>query len=105
VPPHGRLDVFSVGNHGYWAHREAPKVKALPYLNLSGIIAVRKHCMAMVSETQFRMAKNYLQNDISALLGDIELWVQSGSGSMSIERKQNVRETLDALEAKLKRVM
>jgi hypothetical protein len=100
----GKLNVFCVSNAHYWEQRNEPKAIALPHLTLSGILSIREHCMAMVSESQLELARKYMQDDIPALLGDIELWVQSGSGSMSAERKQNIRETLDALESRLKRV-
>ncbi|KAI0003171.1 hypothetical protein F4779DRAFT_602144 [Xylariaceae sp. FL0662B] len=101
--PGGRLKVFCISNSLYWDHRDAPKPRALPRLTLSGILAVREHCMAMVSDSQYLSASNYMNNDISVLLGEVELWVQSGSGSMDAERKQVVREALDTLESRLKR--
>jgi hypothetical protein len=58
----------------------------------------------MVANSQLRIATNYIQNDIPALLGDIKLWVESGAGTVNAEQKEKVRETLNTVEARLKRV-
>jgi len=81
-----------------------PKDDALPFLELSGILAVRKHCISLVAESQFRIAAKYIQDGIPVLLGDTDLWVQSGAGNMSAERRQTIREALDSLESRLQRV-
>ncbi|KAM7213793.1 nuclear GTPase SLIP-GC 3, partial [Rhypophila decipiens] len=101
--PGGNVKVFCVSNQLYWEHQNSPKDKALPWLELSGIISLRKHCVAMVSESQLRIATNYMDNDIRSLINSIELWVQSGAGTETAERKALVRETLDVIEGRLKR--
>jgi hypothetical protein len=73
----------------------------MPYLELSGILAIREHCMTMVSESQYSAAAKYMHNDVAVLLGELALWVQSGQGSLSAEKKENIRSTLDTLERKL----
>ena len=88
----------------YQEHRNRPKDAALPFLQLSGILEVRRHCIAMVACSQLRSALKYISDDIPALLGDIKLWVQSGAGTLAAERRAEIRETLDTLEARLKRV-
>ena len=102
--PGGRLHVHCVSNEIYWVNRDKPKSKAMPYLKLSGIIEVREHCMSMVSESQYLSAVGYMKNDIPALISDTQRWVQSGSGSMSAERKTKIRNALNVLEGDLKRV-
>ena len=92
------MKVFCVSNTDYWEHREAPKEDALPALRLSRIIDVRRHCISIVAESQLRAATEYVKDVVPALLGSIELWVQSGSGSMSAERKQAIRNALDEVE-------
>ncbi|KAM7189178.1 hypothetical protein V8F33_010180 [Rhypophila sp. PSN 637] len=99
----GNVKVFCVSNYLYWDHRNLSKDKALPWLELSGIIPLRKHCVAMVSDSQLRIATNYMDNDIRSLISSIELWVQSGAGTETAERKALVRETLDVIEGRLKR--
>lgn len=102
--PGGGLRVFCISNTGYWEHRDLPKDIALPFLELSEIIAVRKHCISMVANTQLCIATKYIRDDIPATLSDITLWVESGAGTLSAERKNTVRETINVLETRLRRV-
>ncbi|KAM7200854.1 hypothetical protein V8F20_005096 [Naviculisporaceae sp. PSN 640] len=103
IIPEGNLKVFCVSNKLYWYHRQTARDKALPWLELSGIITLRRHCIALVSNSQLRMAKNYINNDVRALVSSVELWVQSGAGTETAERKALVKETLDLIEKRLKR--
>ncbi|KIW75046.1 hypothetical protein Z517_11817 [Fonsecaea pedrosoi CBS 271.37] len=99
--PGDDLPVFCVSNFLYWAHRMKPKAGAMPALQLSGILEVRKYCLSIVAQSQLRAAVEYMNNAIPALLGSIELWVQSGAGSLGAERKQAVRDTIRGIESKL----
>ncbi|KAI0200005.1 hypothetical protein F4808DRAFT_470696 [Astrocystis sublimbata] len=99
--PNNTLKVFCVSNTIYWDKREASKDAAMRHLILSGILALREHGMAMVSQSQYAAAKKYMCNDISLLLRKLGLWVQSGQGSLSAERKHHVRNTLATVERKL----
>ncbi|KAK2054164.1 hypothetical protein LY76DRAFT_523077, partial [Colletotrichum caudatum] len=101
--PDGRLLVFCVSNTEYWARRRLSKDEALPSLHLSGIIALRKHCLAIIGDSQLRIARGFVTNDLPALLGDVALWIESGAGSASAEQKRAVREALDKVERRLKR--
>lgn len=100
----GNLQIFCVSNSMYWDKRYAPKVNADPYLNLSGIPQVRKHCIGIVASSQLRESTTYISRDTDALLSDIQLWVLSGAGSISAERKVSIRRALNRVEAKLKLV-
>ncbi|GJC81467.1 nuclear GTPase SLIP-GC [Colletotrichum liriopes] len=102
--PAGTLHVFCVSNTEYWAKRRLAKDEALPSLHLSGILALRKHCLAIIGDSQLSIATKFVANDVPALLGDVALWIESGAGSASAEQKQAVRRTLDKVERKLKRV-
>ncbi|KAI1348075.1 hypothetical protein F5Y01DRAFT_228690 [Xylaria sp. FL0043] len=99
--PGNQLKVFCASNAIYWNWRERPKDESLPYLILSGILAIRQYCMSMVSESQYVAAKKYMRDDIGVLLGELDLWVQSGQGSLNAERRESIRNTLDTLEKKL----
>ncbi|TRX89955.1 hypothetical protein FHL15_009227 [Xylaria flabelliformis] len=101
--PDNLLQVFCASNTMYWDHRDAPKVTAMPYLNLSGVLAIREHCMAIVSESQYMAATKYMRDDIGVLLGELDLWVQSGQGSLNGEKKEKIRNALDTLGRKLKK--
>ncbi|GAW26458.1 hypothetical protein SAMD00023353_3201020 [Rosellinia necatrix] len=100
--PGDQLKVFCASNTVYWDNRKTPRDKAMPYLVLSGILAIREYCMTLVSESQYTAAAKYMRNDVQVLLGKLDLWVQSGQGSLSAERKAKIRSTLDTLERKLK---
>lgn len=102
--PSNDLKVFCVSNTEYWKHRDLPKDDALSSLQLSGILSLRKHCISMVASNQLCIAMKYIQDNIPAVLRDIELWVQSGAGSIDAERKEEMRTTLNTLEARLTRV-
>lgn len=92
------LPVYCVSNKMYRDRRYDVKEEALPYLRLSGIIALRRHCIAIVSASQHQSAVHYLTNEIPELLGKIKLWVQSGAGSLDCERKEIARNTCDHVE-------
>ncbi|KAI0975511.1 hypothetical protein F4678DRAFT_417505 [Xylaria arbuscula] len=99
--PGNSLKVFCASNTLYRDWRGKPVDEAMPRLILSGILNIRQHCMSMVSESQYVAAKKYMRDDIGVLLGELDLWVQSGQGSLSAERKASIRSTLDTLERKL----
>ena len=102
--PDSNLRVFCASNTLYWEHRDDRADRALPFLRLSGILDIRRHCTALVSESQLRMATSYMRDSIPELLSNVELWVRSGAGSANAEQKQMVREALDTIERQLRRV-
>ena len=67
-------------------------------------MALRKHCISIVSQSQRRVAEQYIGDRIPALLGDVGLWVQLGAGSADTERKLRIIETVDRLDRQLGRV-
>ncbi|OAP58566.1 hypothetical protein AYL99_07656 [Fonsecaea erecta] len=99
--PQGNLPVFCVSNREYWEHRKKPAGEAMPFLHLSGILEVRKHCLSVVAESQLRTAVDYMVNAIPGLLGSVELWVQSGVRDLSSGGKQAVRDTIERIEKAL----
>jgi len=58
--------------------------------------------MSIVSDSQLRIATEYLRGDIPSLLSHLQLWVQLGAGSRAAEQRESIRSALDALEARLK---
>ena len=103
-PAGSSLAVFCVSNQLYRDHRDKPRDEALPYLQLSGILAVRSHCVGVVAEAQYRAALLYIQHKVPALLDNVRLWVEAGSGSLSAERKLAIRSAVEGAERELKRV-
>ncbi|KAL5613158.1 hypothetical protein FOVSG1_002221 [Fusarium oxysporum f. sp. vasinfectum] len=95
--------VFCVSNTIYWQNRTARKSEAKRYLDLSGILQVRKHCISIVANSQRRIATQYMKDQIPALLADIELWVQSGARTASEERREALCQTLDSVERRLRK--
>ncbi|KAK4442405.1 hypothetical protein QBC34DRAFT_313226 [Podospora aff. communis PSN243] len=98
------VKVFCASNTIYWKHRDgSPREKTVPFLELSGIIGIRRHCIGLVSESQLRIATSYLRHRIPDLLGNLQLWVQSGvTDSADTERRKAVCSTLDTLEQRLR---
>ncbi|KAI0472369.1 hypothetical protein F4859DRAFT_522291 [Xylaria cf. heliscus] len=97
------LAVFFVSNTMYWDNRQEPRNRAVPRLELSGILAVRQYCRGMVSESQFALASTFMRDDVNALLGNIELWLRSGAESMTVERIRLVREGLKVVERQMRK--
>lgn len=102
--PTKQLTVFCVGKTYYWSDRDSPKDKSADRLNLSGVIQLRRHCMSIVSEAQYQAATRYMETQVPAALNLVQLWVQSGSGSASAERKQATLDALDKMDKSLRTV-
>ncbi|KAK3331432.1 hypothetical protein B0H66DRAFT_546532 [Apodospora peruviana] len=101
--PGGNISVFCASNTIYWDNRnKTPAERAMPFLRLSGILEIRRHCIALVSESQLRIAVHYMQDKLPNFISRIELWVQSGAGTTDAEQKQAVRAALNQLEASLR---
>lgn len=102
--PGDELSVFCVSNVDYWKKRDQPKDVSIDLLELSGMLEVRKYCISIVAESQLRAATLYMRRKIPALLDSLQLWVQSGSGSLTAEKKKAIRDTLDNVERILRKV-
>jgi hypothetical protein len=96
--PEADFKIFCVSNKYYRDHRRYPKSAALPYLNLSGIIPMRKHFISIVSTVQHREATSYMEDKIPAFLGSLQLWVDSGANDSNTESKQLIRDALSVFE-------
>ncbi|KAH8883504.1 hypothetical protein GQ53DRAFT_699385 [Thozetella sp. PMI_491] len=96
------LRVFCVSNILYWENRDRYQAEALPFLELSGILGLRKHCISIVAEAQYRAASLYMSHEIPTVLNSVQLWVESGSGSLTAERKASIRNALDKVDIVLK---
>ncbi|KAH6842290.1 hypothetical protein B0I37DRAFT_381596 [Chaetomium sp. MPI-CAGE-AT-0009] len=100
----GDIENRRFDNTLYWEKRDSrPLGVTIPFLELSGIVTIRRHCMGLVSESQLRIATTYLRDDIPNLLSRIELWIQSGAGTANAEKKRAVQEALGQLEDELRR--
>ena len=83
----------------YWKYRLRPLEIARPVLALSGIIEVRKHCVSIVAQSQFRASNHFMRVEIPALLRSIEMWVRSGAGDITTERRLAIRDVVHTIEA------
>lgn len=102
--PGNDVKVSCISNKIYWDHREQPKADSLPWLKLSGILEIRKHCISIVAHRQRQAAQRYMRDDIPALLAQISLWVQSGARTASQERREALCRVLENTEKQLRKV-
>ncbi|EEY16449.1 conserved hypothetical protein [Verticillium alfalfae VaMs.102] len=96
--PNGDLEVHCVSNTLYSDKRDKTRDEALPFINLSGIPALRRHCIGLVADAQSREVLNYIQKDIPALISELDIWVQNGAGTLDAERRRDIREVVNAVE-------
>lgn len=71
------LRVFCVSNQLYWKHRMEAVNVSKKFLDLSGIVELRKHCIGVVAENYVRTVRTFIDDTIPALLGSASLWVRS----------------------------
>ena len=95
------LKTFCISNRMYWNQRKNPVKTALPFLNLSGILELRRYCIGIVAESHLRAAKEFIKNEIPAFLGSVELWVEAGSDNVTVERKQQILNVVSAIQREL----
>lgn len=100
-PGGDHLPTFCVSNTMYLQERERPAQRALPFLTLSGILELRRYCIGIVAESHLRATTEYIKDEIPALLGSIELWIQAGSGDVNAERKQRILDTVSFIQREL----
>ncbi|KAJ4328907.1 hypothetical protein N0V84_000695 [Fusarium piperis] len=97
------IKIFCVSNKDYWDHRGEHKTQSTRFLQLSGILQVRKHCISIVANSQRRIATRYIKDQIPAFLAQVDLWVQSGARTASEERREALCRMLDDVERQLRR--
>lgn len=95
------LNIFCVSNTLYWDNRNRSKQAALSTIDLSGIPSVRRYCIGIVADNHLKATVEYIKNEIPALLGSIELWVQAGSGNGSAERKDQILKAVVEVQKEL----
>ncbi|KAH7071874.1 hypothetical protein BKA63DRAFT_492539 [Paraphoma chrysanthemicola] len=95
------LRIFCVSNNVYWDNREKAKDVALPYLRLSGILELRRYCIGLVAQSRHRAIQVFIKDQVPALIGSIDLWVEAGSGNASAESKQRILDTVSAVQREL----
>lgn len=96
--------VFCVSNKLWWDHREDHLRDASPWLELSGIISFRRHCIGLVAAHQMQDASIFMRERIPALVSAVDLWVQSGSGRIADEAREQISKASEEAEHILQRV-
>jgi hypothetical protein len=96
-----RLNISCVSNTLYEDNRQAPAEDAQPFLQLSGIPALRRHCIGIVADSHLQATVEYIKNEVPAFVGSVELWLQAGSGTASVERKEQILSAVDAIQTRL----
>lgn len=95
------LQIFCVSNTIYSQERDKPVQKSLPFLNLSGILELRRYCIGIVAESHLRASTEYIKDEIPALLGSVELWIQAGSVDINAERKRQITDAVSVIQSEL----
>jgi hypothetical protein len=98
------LNAFCVSNKLYWKLRGDPVAVSLPLLQLSGIMELRRYCIGIVADSHLRATTEYIRDQIPALFGSVELWIQAGSGDASAEQKQQILEAMSTIQQHLDKV-
>jgi hypothetical protein len=88
----------------YWDNREKPSDVSLPYLKFSGILDLRSYCIGVVAQSRIEATKKFIKDEIPALVGSIELWVDAGSGNANAETKQRILDAVAAMQGELDKV-
>lgn len=96
--------VFCISNKFYWDRRNERHDIALPWLHLSGILSLRKHCLGLVAEYQLQDASTFIEEKMPNLVSSIDLWVQSGSRQIAAETRRQVRGASEEVERTLQQV-
>ena len=98
------LKIFCVSNKVYWDHRGKPRKASMPYLTMSGIMELRQYCIGIVADDRLRVTKEFINDQVPAFLGSVELWVEAGAGNASAERKQRILHAVSAVQQALEEV-
>jgi len=104
TPAMPQPNVFCVSSKMYRDHRDGDVRRALPYLELSGIMAVRQHCIAILSDSQHLAATDYMRHRVQALLDSIQVWVQSLTENADVQKHKALQEALITIKTWLKEV-
>ncbi|EED13693.1 conserved hypothetical protein [Talaromyces stipitatus ATCC 10500] len=98
------MPTFCVSNTMYSEQRDKPVQESLPFLNLSGILELRRYCIGIVAESHLQAATKYIKREIPALLGSIELWIKAGSANTNEEGKKKLTDVVSLVQNELDRL-
>ncbi|KAF2680709.1 hypothetical protein K458DRAFT_311139 [Lentithecium fluviatile CBS 122367] len=95
----GDLKIFCVSSSDYWEHRHDEHQKAIPRLDLSGIVDLRRYCHSVAAEVQFEEATAFLEHDVPAFLSSLKQWAIGDSERLTAEKAEEIRLVTKNLEA------
>ena len=64
--------------------------KARKFLELSGVLDLRRYCIGIVAESHMRATVEHIEDEIPAFLGSVKLWIEAGAGNATAERRQQI---------------
>ncbi|KAH6682253.1 hypothetical protein F5X68DRAFT_242891 [Plectosphaerella plurivora] len=101
----GNVRIFCVSSKMYREHRQdpLPQPGRLNWLSLSGIIALRRHCLGLTADRQLQALTTYVGSAVPGLLSNLGLWAAAGEDGG--EGRAAVREALDKVEKKFRKAL
>lgn len=81
-----RPKIFCVSHILYTDSRTGTSAVHLAAIHISGIPDLRRHCIGIIAESHHRISKQLIDHELPAFLGSVELWVNSGGGSATLEQ-------------------
>jgi hypothetical protein len=98
------LNVFCVGNIMYRKNRDKPVATALPYLNLSGILNLRRYCIGIVAQSRFHATRQFIKDTLPAFVGSVGLWVEAGSVRPTVDSKERIIVAMSSVQQEIDEV-
>ena len=96
--------IFCISNNLYHDNRHEPEKIAMPFLQLSGILQLRRYCIGIVARSRLHATQDFIGDQIPAFLGSVMLWVEAGSGNASAKAKQQTLDAVSAIQSEMRQV-
>ncbi|KAJ5711184.1 hypothetical protein N7488_005340 [Penicillium malachiteum] len=100
---HAGVRVFCISNPLYTKWRASRTHQAEAYVNLSGILELRRYCQLVPAEAQLLATRTFFDHEVKALLLSLRQWVLAGADSVTAERATALRGLIDNVEKALVR--
>ncbi|KAJ5613921.1 hypothetical protein N7528_007575 [Penicillium herquei] len=100
---HAGIRVFCVSNPLYTKWRASRTHQAEAYVNLSGILDLRRYCQLVPAEAQLLATRTFFDHEVEALLLSLRQWVLAGADSVTAERATALRGLIGNVEKALVR--
>ncbi|KAJ6031623.1 hypothetical protein N7540_002355 [Penicillium herquei] len=100
---HVGIKVFCVSNPLYTKWRASRTHQAEEYVNLSGILELRRYCQLVPAEAQLLATRAFFDHEVHGLLLSLRQWVLAGADSVTAERATALRGLIGNVEKALVR--